>query len=361
MVEETSVIRFEHAWMLWLLLLVPVVVGLLWYALSARRKSASRFISANLLERIAYSVSWGKLRLKAVLWILAFALLILGLSDPQVGTKLEEVKREGIDIIIALDVSNSMLSEDIRPSRLESARHEILKFISGLKGDRVGLVAFAGTALNYCPLTTDYGAAKLLVNVMKPDIVSEQGTALAEAITVATKAFNDPEVKSRVLLIISDGEDHEEQAIEAAKDAGETGIKIYTVGLGSPQGSPIPVKNDKSDASDFKRDRSGQVVMTRLNEVLLQRVADAGGGKYVRGTQSAAELESIWNDISSMEKRELGKKQFTAFEDRFQYLVLPALLFLLVEFLLSERKGFVLMEYLAKNKRVLKLGKEKAS
>ena len=324
---------------LWLLFLIPLWAALLVWAFYRRRSALNAFVSPKLLDRIASSLSWTRLRWKSILWVTAWLLLVLGASDPQVGTRLEEVKREGIDIVIALDVSNSMLCEDLSPSRIENAKHEIQTFIDGLSGDRVGLVAFAGSAINHCPLTTDYGAAKLLTRVMDVDLVAEQGTALADALEASKQCFNDEDSGSRVIVVISDGEDHEEQAVEVARQAAQSGIRIYTIGMGTPQGAPIPVMNAKGRTQDFKRDKSGGIVVTRLNEVLLRQVAEAGNGEYYRASQSGQELEAIWADIAQMEKRELGKKQYTAFEDRFQYFVLPALLLLLIEFFLSERKG----------------------
>jgi Ca-activated chloride channel homolog len=333
------VIRFDHPWILWLLLLVPIwiLAGLL--VIRLRRKAAETFVRSPLLDRVAYSLSYGRVKAKMLLWAAAWALLILGAADPQIGTRYEEVKRKGIDIVLAVDLSTSMLCEDLTPSRLENAKHEIVKFVDGLKGDRVGIVAFAGTAITHCPMTTDYGAVKLLTKVMNPELMPEAGTAIADAIKAAQKAFNSTDVKSKVLVIITDGEDHEEAAIDAAKDAAKEGIRIYTIGLGTPTGAPIPMKNGKATDNGFKRDPAGQVVVTKLNEVLLEKIADAGGGKYLHGTQSGKELDAIWSDINAMEKTEFGRKQFTAFEDRFQYLVLPGLLLLLGEFFLSERRG----------------------
>ncbi|MBU1636412.1 VWA domain-containing protein [bacterium] len=332
-------IRFGNPLMLWLLLLVPVWIGLFWYMLHARKISAARFISSGLLQHVAYSISRRRLTTKAVFWILAWTLLVIGASNPQVGTKYEEVKREGIDVVIALDLSYSMLCEDIPPSRLESAKHEILKFVNGLGGDRVGLVAFAGTAINHCPLTTDYNAVKLLVRVMNPQLLPEPGTALADAIRAASRSFNDEEAKSKVLIIITDGEDHEEEAVEAATEAYEKGIRIYTIGMGTPQGAPIPEYSERGSSSSFKRDKTNEIIVTRLNEILLQRVANAADGRYLRGSIGAGELETLWEDISQMEKRELGQKQYSAFEDRFMYFVIPGFLFLLIEFFISERRG----------------------
>jgi Ca-activated chloride channel homolog len=333
------VIRFEHPYLLWLLLLVPLWSGVLWYTLRRRRKAAERFVGSKLLDRVARSFSPARLRVKAILWVVAWTLAIVAAAGPQVGTRLEEVKREGIDVVLAIDLSSSMMAQDLTPSRLENAKQEILKFVGGLKGDRVGIVAFAGTAFIHCPLTNDYGAVKLLVRVLQPDLVPEQGTALADAITTAQKAFNTPEVKSRVLIIITDGEDHEEKAVDAAESAAKDGIHVYTIGLGTPKGAPIPVRDGKGNEAGFKRDPSGAIVVSHLNDVLLERVADAGKGRYLRGTQSGQELDAIWSDIAAMEKSEFGKKQFTSFENRFQYFVLPALLLLLAEFFLSERRG----------------------
>ncbi|RPH94927.1 VWA domain-containing protein [candidate division KSB1 bacterium] len=332
-------IRFEHVWILWLLLLVPAWIAVLAFTYKRRRQAAARFVSEPLLERVARTISSGRARAKNVLWIIAWTLLVCGAAGPQVGTRLEEVKREGIDVVLAVDLSNSMMCQDLTPSRLENAKQEMLTFVNGLKGDRIGIVAFAGTAFIHCPLTTDYGAVKLLLRVLKPDLVQEQGTALADAIESARKAFNTPEVKSRVLVIITDGEDHEEQAVDVARKAAEEGIRVYTIGMGTPQGAPIPVKDKKGADAGFKRDKSGAVIVTRLNDILLEKIAEAGNGQYLRGTQSGQELAAIWNDISTMEKKEYGKKQFTSFENRFQYLVLPALLLLFGEFFLSERKG----------------------
>lgn len=341
-------IRFAHPAVLWLLLLVPLWMAAVWYILRQRRRAAERFVGPDLLERIAYSISPAKLKWKSGLWLTAWALLVLAAADPQVGTKLEEVKREGIDIVIALDLSTSMLCEDIPPSRLENARHEIQKFVEGLKGDRVGLVAFAGTAVIHCPLTTDYGAVKLLTRVMTPSLIPEPGTALADAIDKARRAFNDEDAKSRVIILITDGEDHEEQAVEAAREAGEEGIRIYTIGMGTPGGAPIPVSEDNR-AEGFKKSKDGQIVVTKLNQLLLQRIADAGNGQYLPGTKGGEELETIWEEISAMEKREFEKKQYTGFEDRFQYLALPAVLLLLFEFLLSERRGLAVVQRLRSN------------
>lgn len=331
-------IQFEYPHLLWLLLAVPVWLGLLLYGVRRRRDAAAQFVELPLLERIVRGFHPAKLRAKAYLWSMAWLLLVIGAANPQVGTRMEEVKRQGIDVIIAVDVSTSMTCEDLKPSRLENAKHELFEFVSGLRGDRVGLIAFAGTPIVHCPLTTDYGAVKLLIKVLEPGLVPEAGTALADAIDAARKSFNLPDSKSKLLVIISDGEDHEAQAIDAARDGAKDDIRIYTIGLGTPGGAPIPAKDDRGRDIGWKRDKQGNVVVTRLNEVLLQQIAEAGGGKYLRATQNARELEAIWADIETMEKQEFGKKQFAGFEDRFQYAIFPALLLLLGEFLVAERR-----------------------
>jgi Ca-activated chloride channel family protein len=346
-------IRFAHPEWLYLLIAIPLGAVFLWWMGRRRRAAGLNFVSADLAPQIAYTHSWLKTGWKHTLWLIAFALGIFALSGPQVGTKLEEVKREGIDIFIGLDVSVSMLCEDIRPNRLASAKHEILRFINGLKGDRVGLVAFAGSAVIHCPLTADYGAAKLLVNVMSPDLLPEPGTALADAIDAASRSFQREETKSKVLILVTDGEDHEERALEAAADAAKEGIRIYCIGLGTREGAPIQLYSSTGVMLGRKKDKNGEVVLTNLNEVLLQRIAETGNGQYLRGTQGAGELDAIWSDIASMEKREISAKKFASFEDRYQYLLLPAFILLAIEFFLSEHRGLVWTRWLKRSKRRL--------
>lgn len=333
-------IRFAAPQFLWLILFVPFI-GAFWsYMLLRARSRVHSIIPDLLLSRVTYGQSSARKWIRMGLWLTAASLLLLALARPQIGTKLEEVKREGVDVMIAVDLSNSMLSEDYAPSRLESAKYSIQKFINGLRGDRVGLIAFAGAAIYHCPLTTDYGAAKLLTRILNTTIVPEQGTALAEAIQMAIQAFqNDEESKSRVLVIITDGEDHEPAAIEAAQEARNQGIVMYAIGMGTPQGAPIPMKDSSGRNAGYKKDTQGQVIITRLNEQHLMELTDIGGGTYVRATPGGKELEQIWDDLSRMEKTEFGQMQFTGYEDRYAFFVLPALLLLLVELLIGERAG----------------------
>lgn len=333
-------IRFEHPELLWLLLLVPVAAIAWTFLIFRNQKLAQRIIPALLIDRVAYGQSAVRKWLRMSLWMVAAALLIIAIARPQIGTRLEEVKREGVDVLIAVDLSTSMLCEDFSPSRLETAKFAIQKFVNGLKGDRVGLIAFAGSAVYHCPLTTDYGAVKLLNRVLSPAIVPEPGTALADAIEMATHALSEQEEsKSKVLIIITDGEDHEEAAVDAATEARNAGIKIYTIGMGTPSGAPIPVLDAAGRKSGYKKNAQGQVIVTQLNESHLAELAEVGGGKYQRATPGGKELDLIWSDMSQMEKTEFGQMQFTGYEDRFAYFVFPALLLLIFEFLIGERRG----------------------
>ncbi len=333
-------IKFEHPELLWLLALIPII-ALAWTMLIFRnRKDARRVIPNPLHDRVAYGQSVTRKWIRMTLWLVSASLLIVAVARPQVGTRLEEVKREGVDVLIAVDLSTSMLCEDFSPSRLESAKFAIQKFVNGLKGDRVGLIAFAGSAVYHCPLTTDYGAVKLLNRVLSPSIVPEPGTALADAINMAVQSFGkDQEAKSKVLVIITDGEDHEEAALEAAAKAHDEGIVVYTVGMGTPNGAPIPILDAAGRKSGYKKDQQGQVIVTRLNEEHLSELAELGGGKYMRATPGGKELDLIWSDLSRMEQTEFGQMQFTGYEDRFAFFVFPALLLLVLEFLIGERAG----------------------
>jgi Ca-activated chloride channel family protein len=262
--------------------------------------------------------------------------VILALANPQIGTKLEEVKREGVDIMIALDVSNSMTAEDIKPSRLESAKQEISRMIDKLQNDRIGMVVFAGDSYLQLPLTTDYPAARLLLSTIDVDIVPVPGTAIGSAIRLAKKSFAAGEQKHKVIVLITDGENHEDDAIAAAKEAHDEGVVIHTIGMGLPDGAPIPVYQNQNIVG-YKKDNEGATVVTKLDQQALVQIAEAGGGKFIRASNQQNELDAILREIESMEKKEFGAKIVTEYEDRFQYCLALALLLLLMEFFLSER------------------------
>ena len=297
-----------------------------------------RFGNLELLQKLSRNISRGRRIGKIAMLLAAIFFMVMALARPQIGTRLEEVKREGVDIIVAMDVSKSMLAEDIAPSRLEKAKHEVESFIDRLRGDRIGLIAFAGVAFTQCPLTLDYGAAKIFLDIMAPDLIPVPGTNLSDAIRKAIETFDQKERKYKVLVLITDGEDHSGEALKWADEAEREGIVIYCVGIGSPQGVPIPIKDGGRGGIEFKKDRQNQVVITKLDEVTLEKIALKTGGKYFRATSGEEELDKIYDEIAEMEKKELGSMQFSQFEDRFQYLLAFAILLLVLEVLMPERR-----------------------
>ncbi|APF18038.1 VWA domain-containing protein [Caldithrix abyssi] len=316
-----------------------VLLLIIFFVLIYRHKQAllERFGHIEILKRIMPGFDRRRMIWKNVFFILSYAFFVIALADPQIGTRLEEVKREGVDIIVALDVSNSMLAEDIKPSRLEKAKHELDNFIDLLQGDRIGLIAFAGMAHLVCPLTLDYGAAKLFLQMMDTDLIPVQGTALEDAIRTAIRSFNQKERKHKVLILITDGEDHEGDPVKAAEEAAKEGIIIYTIGIGSPQGVPIPVYDQYGRSLGFKKDRNGNVVTTKLDVKTLQKIAFISNGKYYIASSGQAELRKIYDEIRKMEKKELSSRKFAQYEDRYQIFVILGLIFLMLEFFLPVR------------------------
>ncbi|MCF8235040.1 MAG: VWA domain-containing protein [Bacteroidales bacterium] len=331
-------IRFEHTILLYGLLLIPVFIILFWMMIRWKKKAIRRFGDSSLVASLMPLRSAGKTAWKFMILILAFGLLVVGAANPQIGSKLEEIKRKGIDMIIAVDVSNSMKAEDIAPSRLERARQSISKLIDRLQGDRIGIIVFAGKAYMQLPITTDYAAAKMFVQSVNTETVPVQGTAIGEAIRVAAKSFEEND-HSRAIIVITDGENHEGDAVEQARLATEKEINVYTIGMGSPEGGPIPVFNKYNNRIGFKKDRQGNTVITKLNEQMLQQIAAAGNGKFVRANNSKAGLDEIFDDINKLEETEIESKMYSEYEDRFQYFIGVALLLLIIEVLMVERKS----------------------
>jgi Ca-activated chloride channel family protein len=332
-------IRFAHSEYLYLLLLIPVLVALFIVLLQFHRRAMNRFGNVEVLGRLAEQASRTKRWVKFTLLLLALAILIVGLANPQIGTRLEEVKQEGVDLFVALDVSLSMKAEDIKPNRLEKAKFEIRNLIGRLRGDRIGLVVFAGEAYTQFPLTTDYSAANLFLDAVDVDAVPTPGTSIGAAVERALQSFNFEEPSTKVLVLITDGENTEGDALEVAEEAARKGVLLYTIGMGSPTGTPIPVLNNAGQQVDFKRDQAGNVVMTRLDEATLERIATVGNGKYFRGTTAQDELNEIYKAINALQKREFGVRQFTDYEDRFQWLVGAGLLIVLLELLTAETRS----------------------
>jgi Ca-activated chloride channel family protein len=330
-------IRFAHPEYLYGLVLLPVFVAFFWFVGRMQRASLEHFGKLSVLSRLTESASRSKRWWRGAILVLALGFLVVALANPQIGTRLEEVKQEGVDLFVALDVSLSMKAEDMKPNRLEKAKLELRNLINRLGGDRVGLIVFAGEAFTQFPLTTDYSAANLFLDVVDVDAVPLPGTNVGAAIARAMESFEFKDPTTKVIVIITDGESTEGNALDAAKEAAEKGILLYTIGLGSQAGSPIPVYSASGQQVDFKRDRMGGVVVSRLDESSLEKIAAIGSGKYFRGSSSQDELEEIYKALNALQKREFGVKQFTDYEDRFQIFLLLALLLVVSEVLLSEK------------------------
>jgi len=282
--------------------------------------------------------------IKYSLLIISAVLIIFSLANPQIGTKIEEVKQVGIDVFILLDVSNSMRAEDIKPNRLEKAKHEIAKLIRKLQGDRIGLIVFAGRPYIQFPLTTDYSAANLFLSAVDFNTVPQQGTAIGASIELAVRSFKQEEDTKKAIIVITDGEDHEGDLMPVVEDAVGKGIQIYTIGLGSTTGEPIPLYNESGNKSGYKKDRQGNVVLTKLDETTLKEIASIGNGAYYRGTNTDDELEKIYNDLAELEATEFGATRITEYEDRYYYFLIPAFILLILEFFISNKKSMLLLK-----------------
>ena len=331
-------IRFAHPDLLYLLLLVPVFLVLFIYVMQWKKNAWKLFGDYKVINRLIPDYSRTRLILKFLFLLIALVFMVIGLADPQVGSKLVKAERKGIDIMLALDVSNSMLAEDIKPSRIERSKQAISKLIDELRSDRIGIILFAGKAYTQLPITTDYSAAKLFLSSISTDAVPVQGTAIGEAIDLAVKSFNETNDHSKAIIIITDGENHEGDALTTAKQAAEKGIHIYTIGMGSPEGGPIPVLQG-NNRTGYKKDRQGNTVVTKLNETMLQQIASAGQGVYVRASNASAGLSKIFDEINKLNKSEIESMMFSDYEDRFQYFLGISMLFLILDLLIVERKS----------------------
>jgi Ca-activated chloride channel family protein len=328
--------RWAHPEHLYALLLIPAIVLLFAYRIRTRRIQLQRLGENELVRRLMPDTSKRKPILRFIVFTTAFACMVMAWANPQIGTRLEEVKREGVDVIIALDVSNSMRAEDLRPNRLERAKQIISRLIDRLENDRIGLIVFAGQAYVQLPITTDYAAAKLFLSNISTNMIPTQGTAIGAAINLALKSYTGNDNKHKALVIITDGENHEDDAVEAARDAASQGVIIHTIGMGSPEGTPIPAGNGNQD---FLRDNDGNTVVTKLDEITLQKVAAEGRGRYIHSTSGDDGLDVLLTQIGKMEKKTYGTKQFTDYEDRFQYLLVIGLILLIGESLIGNRKS----------------------
>ncbi len=317
---------------LWLLLLVPLIPVIYGVLRSLRRRRIRRFGDEALVRELMPSWSGAKGWVRIVLFSLAFFFFVLGIARPQMGAKLKEHETKGAEIMICLDVSNSMLAEDYSPSRLDRAKLAISRVVDKLQGDRIGLIIFAGSSFVQLPITTDYISAKMFLGNINTGSVPVQGTAIGDAILTAAKSFSAQSEKSRAIIVITDGENHEDDAVEAAKQAAELGIKVYTVGVGSQQGQPIPIDGE------LLKDKDGNIVVSRLDEGTLKQIAAAGGGAYVHAGNEEFGLNPIVDDIKKMEAERFNSVIFEDFDEQYMYFFAAALVLLVLEMLVGERK-----------------------
>ena len=322
----------------YLLIIIPVMVILFLLVLVWKKRTRKKFANTELLKRLTPNRSSNKGVIKLIVLIIGLALLIVGLVNPKIGTKLETVKREGVDIVFAVDVSKSMLAEDIAPNRIEKAKRLVSEIINQLASDRIGIIAYAGQAYPQLPITTDYSAAKMFLQGMNTDMLTSQGTAIDQAIELATTYYDDAEQTNRVLFIISDGEDHSEgSTLDAVEDAVNEGITIYTIGVGKEKGAPIPIKRN-GILESLKKDNQGETVITKLNKEVLIDIASEGNGGYIDGSNTEAAVEFIKNELLQMDKKEFEAKQFAEYKDQFQWFIGAALLLLFLDIFILDRK-----------------------
>lgn len=331
--------RFENIEYLYLLLLLPVLAVVFELMLSKRRKMLARFGSQGAVVRLAADMSSGKLRWKFWIFAVAVGLIVVAAARPQAGSKLKEVEREGVEIMMAIDVSNSMLASDFSPNRLERTKYAVSRVIEGLSEERIGVVVFAGDAYVQLPITSDYLTARNFVERISPSQITKQGTAIGAAIDLATSAFSSDSEGSRVVVLVTDGENHEDDALAAAERAAAKGVKVYTIGIGTPEGAPISIDGD------FVRDQKGEIVVSKLDETTLQKIAATTEGAYVRASSASVGVQEIVDKINRTEKAKFKTEIFEEYDEKFQIPLVAALVLLLVEFVILPRRNRVLARF----------------
>ena len=335
---EREMVQLDEKIYFYLLFIIPVMIVLFVVLQIWKKRTQKKFADHLLLRRLTPDRSNFKSSLKLIFMLLGISFLVLALVNPKIGTKLETVKREGVDIVFAVDVSKSMLAEDIAPNRMEKSKRLVSEIINQLASDRIGIIAYAGQAFPQLPITTDYGAAKMFLQGMNTNMLSSQGTAINEAIELATTYYDDEEQTNRVLFIISDGEDHSENSTtNAVEKAVEEGIRVFTIGVGKEKGAPIPLKKN-GVVESLKKDAQGEVVITKLNEKILVDIADEGNGTYINGAITEEAVEAIKEQLNQMDKTEFEAKQFAEFKDQFQWFLGIGLFFLFLDIFLLDRK-----------------------
>ncbi|MBN1823450.1 MAG: VWA domain-containing protein [Endomicrobiales bacterium] len=329
--------NFEHPYLLLMLFLVPALAAAYFYWFARKRKLMERFADARLLPKIS-TLDARLQHLKALLNVSAAFFIITALARPQFGTKIVEVRQSSSDIVIAVDVSKSMLAEDVKPSRLAKAKELLSALINQLGGNRVGIIAFAGTAFWQCPLTHDLSSAKMFLQIMDANLIPLGGTAIGDAIRLASKGLSKSAPGSKALVLLTDGEDHESAPEDAARQAAREGIKIYTIGFGSAAGEPIPVKDEQGNFSGYKKNKKGEVVMSKMDEVLLSRMASETGGRYFRSAGGAFDLMGLFSEIQGLDKKKSSSSSNRQLEDRYQYFLFFGLLSLAAGAFVPETK-----------------------
>ncbi|MFK8289763.1 VWA domain-containing protein [Capnocytophaga canimorsus] len=325
----------EKIYLLFCLTILPLALFFVIFRI-IKNKKQRQFTNERLFKRLAPNCSTFKPWLKFGLLSLILFLLGIALSNPKIGTKMETVKREGVDVVFAIDVSKSMLAQDVSPNRLEKAKRLVSETLNQLKGDRVGIVAYAASAYPQLPLTTDYSAARMFLQSLNTDMLSSQGTAIQEAIQMASSYFSDANPTARILILISDGEDHEMGASEIAYEAANQGIRIYSIGVGTEKGSTIPIDNGGNIS--YKRDKNGEVVITKLNSGLLSEIARNANGSYIDGDNTSKAVEEIVSLLDGVEKSEFETQQYVDYADQFQWFLFAVIVILLIDLLIFERK-----------------------
>ena len=329
--------QLEETFYFYFLISIPLLILIFSYNKIWQKGVIKKYFNDDTFQFLSPEFSTSKSFLKTTLIIVVIVFLVLGLVNPKIGTELKTVKREGVDIVFALDVSKSMLAEDIAPSRIFKAKRLVSEMFNKLGSDRVGIIAYASTAIPVLPITTDFSSAKMFLESLNTDMLSSQGTSIIEAIELSNGYFDDDNQTNRILCILSDGEDHEFKEDQLFSAIDESGITIFTIGLGSTKGAPIPIKENNIIKS-YKKDENGEVVITRLNENLLQKMALQSSGKYIKGENTNQVVDDIINELKEMDKKEFESKQFVSFKDQFQWFLGLGLLLLLIDSIVYNKK-----------------------
>ena len=335
--------RIAHPEYLYALLVIPALIVFFWRSRKQRRNALALFGQKDILSVLMPNVSASRPVIKFMILLLALSSIIIGIARPQFGSKLKTEKRKGIELIIALDVSNSMMAEDIQPNRLERAKRAVSQLVDKLSNDKIGLIVFAGDAYTQLPITADYVSAKLFLNSISPEMVPTQGTAIGAAIDLGAKSFSPTFEGSKAMIIITDGENHEDDAVGAATNAAKKGIVVYTLGMGLPQGGPIP--DYLNGRKSYRKDRQGNTIVTKLDEPMLQKIAEAGKGAYIRANNDQVGLNNLFSEVNKMEKSELETQIYADYDDKFQYFIGLGIFLILLDFLILERKNKYLKSF----------------